>query len=1506
MPVLLLLGFLGGLLLLPVGHATMTPPPHSQHLTTVRQPFRSFKGTPTNALEEGDLSIVISTIDGGVHTVDAWTGHAKGLFYSGPPLYSSSFFLGAGDGGKGEESQRVNPRDNKYFVMPTLEGRIVCVREDGTQEILAPNVLDLIDNPVMSCPDYEESCGLLLGEKTTKIFALDGGSGNIKWVNSKFKLGGAARAGAHPQAPPGTSPTTEEETTSFSAPPAGGGGGKAPPILLQRDDYVIRSLNVQNGAEEWNVTLSEIFAIGTREGGAGAAFLDEPAPEEEELPAMPDIVWLDERTLRVVDPETQEVLWERELPSAPIGMYTVRDNKWLHLDLPQHSGTAEPSRRVGSGRLLTGGEGMTGPAGGGGALVAGARIVGNQLMGPMAAGGPIATARAARKYGLFNSRLLGGRGSSRSVAAAEVEERQLVRRSSSGYSLRSLWESTPFPRLLPASWRAEERETSTTTTTTVRTTGKPRRECSEWERAHGRCSSALLLPEGGGEGGGGVGGMSTAGTIYEVMVTAPPTTPLLTAGSAYDEEEEEGVCPPEASSSSSSGMYLTFESLATLVVAVFIVGIGFVVLVYQYQPNLATTPKKQAQALDDFEAFIRQHQGAKKTTADGQEEEEEDTKLLATAAPSKSPARAALLHSPRSSSGNGSGENGFQRSNSLPMLGQQLQRLQQGEDMEHSHNGSTNGSRSHRPPLAPNGVRHAASTGSSNPASRTADSFLDSSTHSSASGSESMEGQPLLRLKAMHKPPSASFPATPATVPEHDALALVPAGGQSHNQQLALLPKGGSNLMLTGTTAEATTLSTTTNTTNLTEVLSDASGNPILFLSTQRYKNEFREACTLGKGGFGTVFKSTNKLDGHEYAIKKIRLSSAAHWSQQLEKVLREVKILALLDHPNIIRYYQAWLERLTPEDLAAAAHHAAEQQSYTYSEEDLRGESDSSSLRRTSSSGLRPHDLAHRRGGQKQRRSSAGTLGEYSHSGVNHHLQSLPQHHTLSPVRHAVGEDDEEEEEENSGSTDGRRTPLVPPPLRLLGGAGGGNGRLVAEEHSRISQWSEEEEDDEDGGSVFSESDMKSEEADDDLSHGMVVWGRASDASDAESSSNPGTPKAGGTGSGASTPRRPGSALSSAWSRSSTGTRGGRNGVPRGVGRGVGGRAGRAGMRRPPREPVVFDLCLYIQMQYCSNRTLKDFLELPERAHTVDKAQALQIALQVARGVKYVHERGLIHRDLKPTNCFLVGEGGNMVKIGDFGLSRHVGPHEEEGGGAPTSPRSGGGGGRTRTPRHFLGDHDNTAGVGTPVYGSPEQLSGGDYDEKTDIFSLGVILFELFHPAFGTGMERMLTMRKIHEGHMPPEWARENAELVDVLQRMLNRLAGRRPTANEVVNKLEFLQGKPLVLPLEFDQFPKDAVLLRAETGERDGMLQEVINGIKQHGSSGLMKQYGFRSGNDGHAIIEVLLDGSNPAELDVIITHLRGLEDMISCSIVGVGPTPSALAAAGVVEKEEASSPP
>ena len=73
-----------------------------------------------------------------------------------------------------------------------------------------------------------------------------------------------------------------------------------------------------------------------------------------------------------------------------------------------------------------------------------------------------------------------------------------------------------------------------------------------------------------------------------------------------------------------------------------------------------------------------------------------------------------------------------------------------------------------------------------------------------------------------------------------------------------------------------------------------------------RYRTDFEELETLGKGGFGMVCKARNKLDGRFYAIKKIRLNK----NQQLnKKILREVMTLSRLHHQYIVRYYQAWIE---------------------------------------------------------------------------------------------------------------------------------------------------------------------------------------------------------------------------------------------------------------------------------------------------------------------------------------------------------------------------------------------------------------------------------------------------------------------------------------------------------------------------------------------------------------------------------------------------------------------
>ncbi|KAG0052342.1 hypothetical protein BGZ83_002735 [Gryganskiella cystojenkinii] len=73
-----------------------------------------------------------------------------------------------------------------------------------------------------------------------------------------------------------------------------------------------------------------------------------------------------------------------------------------------------------------------------------------------------------------------------------------------------------------------------------------------------------------------------------------------------------------------------------------------------------------------------------------------------------------------------------------------------------------------------------------------------------------------------------------------------------------------------------------------------------------RYKHDFIEICKLGKGGFASVFKARDKLDGIEYAIKKVRLRGN---KVRFEKIFREIKFLARLEHKNVIRYHSSWLE---------------------------------------------------------------------------------------------------------------------------------------------------------------------------------------------------------------------------------------------------------------------------------------------------------------------------------------------------------------------------------------------------------------------------------------------------------------------------------------------------------------------------------------------------------------------------------------------------------------------
>ena len=121
----------------------------------------------------------------------------------------------------------------------------------------------------------------------------------------------------------------------------------------------------------------------------------------------------------------------------------------------------------------------------------------------------------------------------------------------------------------------------------------------------------------------------------------------------------------------------------------------------------------------------------------------------------------------------------------------------------------------------------------------------------------------------------------------------------------------------------------------------------------------------------------------------------------------------------------------------------------------------------------------------------------------------------------------------------------------------------------------------------------------------------------------------------------------------------------------------------------------LVIVMEHCDAGDLRHLL-LGRQGELLPEEDVWKYFLQTAMGLQHLHSLRIIHRDVKSQNLFLTKQGG--VKIGDFGLSRLIGPKE-------------------MFAQSF---------VGTPYYLSPELCEDGAYSEKTDIWSLGVVLYEV------------------------------------------------------------------------------------------------------------------------------------------------------------------------------------
>ncbi|XP_035719157.1 eukaryotic translation initiation factor 2-alpha kinase-like [Vespa mandarinia] len=417
-----------------------------------------------------------------------------------------------------------------------------------------------------------------------------------------------------------------------------------------------------------------------------------------------------------------------------------------------------------------------------------------------------------------------------------------------------------------------------------------------------------------------------------------------------------------------------------------------------------------------------------------------------------------------------------------------------------------------------------------------------------------------------------------------------------------------------------------------------------------RYLTDFEPIDCLGKGGYGVVFEAKNKIDECNYAIKRIALPNS---QDSRERVMREVKALAKLDHCNIVRYFNAWLECPPIEWLEEHDREWISKENFLSSEFLLNANKNE----------------------KKCDGSTCINVSISERSSVDSACEAYVLNHESDDSFVVFEHSEKLKNEENVIDIGSSNT------------------------ENSDSQCSKDNNLKDDDDSFFSQN--------------VPSFGSNNKLSRMEEYK-----------------KRRKSSLS-------------------------------INLKEKSNNRKSTKMFLYIQMQLCQRLSLREWLK--KEMNPRDSSMILNIFHQIVDAVEYVHLQGLIHRDLKPSNIFFAYD--DKIKIGDFGLVTAMTEGYKE----------------TYFPSDQSGNNKinhnlHTSCVGTQLYMSPEQMNGQIYDYKVDIYSLGIIFFELLM-SFDTEMERIINLTNLRRLSFPKNFDIYFPAEYTLLKIMLDERPEKRPT---------------------------------------------------------------------------------------------------------------------------------